>query len=157
MDDLFKEAHWVWLTAGLLLIIAELAIPGFYLMWIGGAALLTGAITGLVGLSGPAQFVYFAVFTILSVLVAKRWFNNNEIISDDPLLNDRQARMIGEIVTVVEPITSGEGRVKIGDGVWTAYGADAPVGTRLRITGAGERGGVTVEPVVLIDQGRGLL
>jgi membrane protein implicated in regulation of membrane protease activity len=53
--------------------------------------------------------------------------------SADPLLNDRAARLIGETVLVVEPIIGGEGRVKVGDGVWTARGPDSAAGVRVRI------------------------
>ena len=138
--------QWIWKSLGLLLGIAEIIAPGFYLIWIGLAAIITGAIAFL-GISIPLQFVIFAVLTVASILLAKRYFNANPIESTDPLLNNRMARMVGEIVTVVEPIEGGSGRIKVGDGVWTAYGADAPIGARLRITGKGERDGVTVEPV----------
>ena len=47
-----------------------------------------------------------------------------------------QARLIGETVTVVDAIVDGRGRVKVGDGVWPAKGADCEVGTKVRITGA---------------------
>lgn len=138
-------AHWAWMSLGLLLGIAEIVAPGFYLIWIGLAAIITGVIAFL-GIGLPAQFVIFAVLTVISIFLARRYFNANPIESSDPLLNDRTARMVGEIVTVVEPIEGGSGRIRVGDSVWTAYGADAPIGTRLRITGKGERDGVTVEP-----------
>ena len=56
--------------------------------------------------------------------------------SQDPLLNDRTARLVGEIVTVVEPIDNGRGRVKVGDSVWPCRGPDAPVGSQVRVVGA---------------------
>ena len=34
---------------------------------------------------------------------------------------------------MVEPISGGEGRVRVGDSVWTARGPDAPAGARVRI------------------------
>ena len=145
-DSLPLSGPWMWLTAGLILMLAELAVPGFYLIWIGGAALLTGLLA-FTGLSGAAQVVAFAILTIVSILIARRWFNTYPIESSDPLLNDRGGRMVGEIVTVVEPIEGGDGRVKVGDSVWTAHGPDAPVGARLRITGVTGSGGVLVEPV----------
>ena len=93
-----------------------------------------------------AEVVLFGVLALTAVFAAKRWFRDNPIVSDDPMLNDRGARMVGEVVTVVEAIDGGEGRVKVGDGVWTARGEDAPIGTRVRITGvAGSV--VTVEAV----------
>lgn len=39
---------------------------------------------------------------------------------------------VGETVTVVEAISNGRGRVKVGDGVWIAKGPDAAVGKRNR-------------------------
>ena len=39
-------------------------------------------------------------------------------------------------MTVVEAITGGEGRVKVGDSVWSAVGADAEVGARVRVVAA---------------------
>jgi membrane protein implicated in regulation of membrane protease activity len=39
-------------------------------------------------------------------------------------------------VTVVEAITNGHGRVKVGDSVWSARGVDAAIGSRVRVTGA---------------------
>lgn len=146
--DLFETITppWAWLTIGLILMVAELALPGFYLIWIGGAALLTGLIA-FSGIPIAAQAVCFAILTVASIMVARRWFNVHPIDSADPLLNNRGARLVGEIVTVVEPIEGGSGRVKVGDSVWTAYGADASIGTKLRITGTGDRGGVIVEAV----------
>ncbi|MFP5434632.1 MAG: NfeD family protein, partial [Alphaproteobacteria bacterium] len=41
--------------------------------------------------------------------------------------------LIGQTVTVVEAITDGEGRVKVGDSVWSATGPDAEVGARVRV------------------------
>ncbi len=138
--------HWFWLSLGLVLIAAEIVAPGFFLMWLGIAALVTGVAAWLLPLPLAAEVVLFGVLALTAVFAAKRWFRDNPIVSDDPMLNDRGARMVGEVVTVVEAIDGGEGRVKVGDGVWTARGEDAPIGTRVRITGvAGSV--VTVEAV----------
>ncbi|MFN5643675.1 MAG: NfeD family protein, partial [Sphingomonadales bacterium] len=53
-----------------------------------------------------------------------------------PKLNDRGARLAGEIVTVVQAIEHGRGRVRVGDSEWNARGDDAPVGAHVRVTGA---------------------
>ena len=39
------------------------------------------------------------------------------------------------MVVVDQAIEQGQGRVRVGDGVWMARGADAPQGARVRITG----------------------
>ena len=69
----------------------------------------------------------------------------------DPLLNDRIARLVGEVVTVVEPVSDHGGRVRVGDGEWPARGPDAPIGARVRITGA-TGATLRVEPLPTLPQ-----
>ena len=51
---------------------------------------------------------------------------------------------------VVTAIENGEGRVKVGDGVWAARGPDAPAGARMVVVGA-EGTCLTVEPVKAVE------
>ena len=138
------QHHWLWLIAAAVLGIAELVVPGVYLIWIGLAALVTGIATLLLPLPVAAQFLLFAVMAFAAVYFGRRYLTNNPIVSDDPLLNDRAARLVGAIVTAVEPVDDAHGRVKVGDGVWSARGAVAAVGERLRVTGI-EKGVLLVE------------
>ena len=127
--------HWWWLILALILGIAEIIIPGVFLIWLGAAALLTGILTLALGLPDAAQFAVFAVAAIVAVYSGRKWFRANPIESSDPLLNDRAGRLIGETVLVVEPIVGGQGRVKVRDGVWNARGPDMPSGARVRVVG----------------------
>jgi membrane protein implicated in regulation of membrane protease activity len=147
MMDVFPlEPQWVWLILAAVLGTAEIILPGFFLLWIGGAALLTGIGTLLFQFNEPMQFASFAVLAIVAVFAGRRWFALNPIESADPLLNDRVGRMVGEIVTVVEPFESGIGRVRVGDGVWSAKGGDFALGARLRVAGV-DKGVLLVEPI----------
>jgi inner membrane protein len=147
MLDIFPlEPHWVWLILAAVLGTAEIIMPGFFLIWIGLAAMLTGLATLLLGFNEPAQFALFAILAVAAVFAGRRWFALNPIESADPLLNDRGARLVGEIVTVVEPFESGIGRVRVGDGVWSAKGGDFGLGTRLRVAGI-DKGVLLVEPL----------
>jgi inner membrane protein len=130
------ETHWFWLTLGLVLGAAEIVAPGFFLMWLGMAAFVTGIIAWALPISMPAEVIIFAALAIATVYGARRWMVQNPIISSDPLLNDRGGRMVGEVVTVIEAIAEGQGRVKVGDSVWSAKGPETPVGSKVRITGA---------------------
>ena len=148
MDDLlsYLTGHWFWLSLGVLLGAAEIVAPGFFLIWLALAAVATGLIAWVLPIGFALQMALFAVLSIITVYAARRWLVQNPIQSDDPLLNDRGARMVGEVVTVVEAITGGQGRVKVGDSVWSAKGPDAAIGSRVRVTGvAGTI--VTVEAV----------
>ena len=130
------EAHSCWLIAGLLLGIAEVVAPGFFLIWLGAAALATGLATLALGLPAEAQFGLFAFAAVAAIYAARRWLRPDRDATGDPLLNNRAARLIGQTVPVVVAIEGGEGRVKVGDSVWNAEGPDAPEGARVRIVGA---------------------
>jgi membrane protein implicated in regulation of membrane protease activity len=141
------DPAWYWLIAAGLLAITELAVPGVFLVWLAGAALLTGLVTILTGIALPAQLVLFGASSIAMVLLGRQVYARMDHRTTDPLLNDRGARLIGREVTVAAPIVNGEGRVKVGDGIWNANGPDAAEGTRVRITGT--RGScLLVTPVI---------
>jgi inner membrane protein len=130
------EPHWFWLLVGVMLGAAEILVPGFFLIWFAVAAIITGMLTFLLPISVAVQTGLFAVLAVGAVYAGRRWLSSNPIISSDPKLNNRGARLTGEIVTVVEAIDHGTGRVKVGDSVWSARGVDAGVGDRVRVTGA---------------------
>ena len=140
------EPHWFWLSVGVALGVIEMLAPGFFLMWLGLAAIIVGMITWALPISLPLQVGLFAVLSILTVYAGKKFLKDNPIESEDPALNDRSARLKGEIVTVVEAISDGRGRVKLGDSDWNVRGADAPVGAKVRVTGA-DGAVLLVEPV----------
>jgi inner membrane protein len=127
--------QWGWLALGLVLAIAEMAIPGVFLIWLAGAALITGMVTWLVPIGMPLQIVLFAVLAIVSVFAGKRYLRDNPIDAADPMMNDRGARLVGENVLVTHVIEGGSGRVKLGDSEWLVHGPDAEPGTRMRVTG----------------------
>ena len=132
--DAIGEAG-AWLIAALLLGIAELAVPGVFLVFLAIAAAMTGvAVFALPDLPGSAQLAAFAVWSAVAVLIGKRWYRDYPVEGGDPMLNDRSARLVGQVVVVETAIVGGRGRVLVGDGSWPARGADAVVGTLVRIT-----------------------
>jgi inner membrane protein len=130
--DIFTT--WGWLVAALVLAGFEMAVPGAFLIWLAGAAALTGLLTGLLGLGWQAQLPLFAVLAIASILLGRAYLKRNPIKTDDSGLNRRGDRMVGELVEVVEPIVGGKGKVQVGDSPWLAVGPDAPKGTKVRVT-----------------------
>ncbi len=150
MSGLELEPHWMWLMAAILLGIAELIVPGVFLIWLAAAAAATGLITLASGIALPFQFAVFALLAIASVYFGRRWYVNNPMPSADPLLNDRAARLAGRTVVVTAAIVNGEGRVRVGDGVWSCRGPDCAEGSRVRIVGA-DGSCLEVEPVREIE------
>lgn len=146
------EAHWWWLIAAALLGILEIFLPGIFLVWMAAAAALTGIVAAFLPLPLPFQFALFGLLAVAAVYGGRRHYERHPVPSSDPLLNDRMARLIGEHVTVVSAIENGEGRVRVGDSVWTARGPDAVVGARLRVVGA-EGNALRVEPLPSLPTG----
>ncbi|GHH07219.1 hypothetical protein GCM10008023_01090 [Sphingomonas glacialis] len=127
----------LWLAAALALVIAEMLVPGFFLVFLGAGAVGTGLLVLIVpGVPIVLQALVFAGLTAGAVAIGWRWYRGLDTTRADPALNDRAARLIGRRVLVCEAIVDGEGRVTVGDGAWTAIGPDAAVGASVRIVGA---------------------
>ncbi|MBC3943261.1 NfeD family protein [Sphingomonas albertensis] len=127
-------AAGAWLIAALVLGIAELAVPGVFLVFLAIAAAVTGvAVFALPDLPVAAQLAAFAVWSAVTVLIGKRWYRDYPVEGGDPMLNDRSARLVGHVVVVETAIVGGRGRVLVGDGSWPARGKDAGVGARVRV------------------------
>jgi membrane protein implicated in regulation of membrane protease activity len=135
MDGLEIDPGWLWLIGGVLLLIAEVIAPGFFLVFVGAAAILTGLFTVLFDFGLAPQLALFALYAVIAVLIGRRFYANRTSDSADPLLNDRAARLVGKVVTVVEAVDDHNGRVRVGDSVWSARGGPAAPGERVRITG----------------------
>lgn len=129
------EMHYAWLALGLILAAAEMAIPGVFLIWMAGAALIVGALAWLTPIGVPVQIVIFAVLAIVAVFLGRRYIAGHPIHEADPMMNKRADRLVGESVVVTQAIEGGTGKVRLGDSEWLARGADAPVGARMRVTG----------------------
>ena len=144
MSGLGLDPGWLWLIGGVVLLIAEVIAPGFFLVFVGAAAMATGLFTVLFGLGPAAQLALFAIYAVIAVMIGRRFYANRTADSTDPLLNDRAARLVGRSVTVVEAVDDQSGRVRVGDSEWSARGGPAAAGTRVRITGV-EGNCLTVE------------
>ena len=139
------EPGWLWLIGGVVLLIAEIIAPGFFLLFIGAAAMATGIFTIMFDLGLAPQLALFALYAVIALMVGRKVYANRDVNSSDPLLNDRSARLIGKVVTVVTPVDDHEGRVRVGDSEWSARGGPAAPGERVRITGV-EGNCLLVEP-----------
>jgi hypothetical protein len=112
-----------------------MAVPGVFLIWLAGAAIITGLIAWVAPVGLPLQIVIFAALAIIAVFSGRRYLRANPVQSADPMLNDRGGQLIGQQVIVTHAIDGGTGRVKHGDTEWLARGPEAEPGTRMRVSG----------------------
>lgn len=128
---------WNWVVLGFILLAIEILAPGFFLIWIGLAAIVTGVLSiflaGADFWSWQIQMLVFAVLVIVSVIVGRRIMNDKSSESDEPLLNLRAEQLVGRTATLIEPITNGQGRVKLDDTTWRISGPDLPAGSQVRV------------------------
>ncbi|ALK10343.1 NfeD family protein [Blastochloris viridis] len=128
---------WIWFILGLVLLGAEVALPGFFMLWLGVAALATGLITLALGLPWQAEFIVFGVLSVAALVVWLRLAKQaSEAPADNPFLNRRAAGYVGREFLLEEAIVRGAGRVRIDDSVWRLAGPDLPAGSRVRVTRA---------------------
>jgi len=139
------DPGWLWLIGGVVLLILEVIAPGFFLVFLGAAAVAAGLFTVLFGLGTASQLALFALYAVIAVLAGRRFYTNRASEGAGLSLNDPARRLVGKVVTVVAAVDEHEGRVRVGDGEWPARGGPAAVGERVRITGV-EGNCLKVEP-----------
>lgn len=66
-----ETVYWHWLVLGIILIIAEIFIPSFTILWFGLGAVLVGTVMVLVDLDFSMQIL---LWTIASVAFTVLWF-----------------------------------------------------------------------------------
>jgi membrane protein implicated in regulation of membrane protease activity len=135
LEFIASNGAWSWVVAGLVLLALELVAPGGVLIWLGAAALVTGALALLVSIYWPLQFVVFGVLALVSIWLWLR-VRRQEQPTDSPFLNRRAERFIGHEAVLDEPIRDGQGRVALGDTTWRVTGPDLAAGSRIRVVDA---------------------
>ncbi len=129
--------YWFWLILGVALIALEIAVPGIYLVWLGGAALIVGMIAyAAPDMSWQWQLALFAVLSVAAVVVAWRFLRRHPLDTEEPNLNLRGQSYVGQVFALDGPMVNGRGRARVDDGLWTVSGPDLPAGARVRVVAA---------------------
>ncbi len=137
MDGLFNWANlgnWGWLITGFLICLAEMLLPGSFLLWIGLAAISTGILLMVLpALTLPLTLLLFAALTLLFLWIGREVYGSLRRPSDKPFLNRRADALVGQIFLLDTAITNGQGRIRVQDSVWTVRGTDMAKGERVRV------------------------
>ena len=130
----FLTAKWIWMYIAALLIVAEIVIPSFVVIFFGFAAATAGIFMWL--FPGMPFWAQLLVFTVSSIVY---------LVTIRPLLVGRKVKTVrvediedgytGKIVTVTAKIEPGiNGRVILGDAEWDAASTEnCEVGERVKI------------------------
>ena len=63
-----QTVYWHWLVLGISLIIAEIFIPSFTILWFGLGAILVGIVMSLMDLTFGSQLLLWTFFSVAFVL-----------------------------------------------------------------------------------------
>ncbi len=115
----FDILWWHWIILGILLCISEILGPGFFLLFIGAAALVTG---GLSWFAPELPFTitgFIFIFLSLGFCYYAKPFYKKLIVSTHQNLNKRGEQYIGQSFILIEDAQNGKARVKVGDTIWS--------------------------------------
>ncbi|CAA0122726.1 Inner membrane protein YbbJ [Halioglobus japonicus] len=141
--ELFNQIQgWHWFVLAVVLIVLELTTTTGFLLGIAFAALaLSGILWVVPELSWDWQFLSFGVLSVVLTLCYRMYFRPDNDASDNPLLNDRAAQMLGKSFVLGAELDR-SGADMIGDTRWALRSAGKiERGARVRV--------VAVEGMVL--------
>ena len=129
---------WHWEIAGLALVLLELAVPAFFVIWFGFGAMLVGLVLLLApGLTLSAQI---GVWVLASVAMTVLWFRVFKRSQHETLVGTAAGEVIGEIgllVSAVAPFERGKVRFQrpvLGAEEWACVAESAiAAGERVRV------------------------
>jgi hypothetical protein len=111
------EPWLIWVLAGLVLLGAELALPGAFLLWAGLAAIGTGLVWLFAAPGFPLSVLLFILLMGAGVALALR--RRRQARHGAAELNTPESGLVGREGVVIESAQPGL-RVRVGDGDWPA-------------------------------------
>ena len=136
MDQLFPSlSPYLWWIIAAFLLIAEMTVPGFFMIWLAAAAALTAIIHLIFPMGFAPELLVFALLSALTVaatwrMVSQSWATR----SDQPNLNQSHHDLVGRTYTLEQAITGGTGKIKVADRIWDVMGPDLPKGAEVKVT-----------------------
>jgi membrane protein implicated in regulation of membrane protease activity len=125
----------IWLVLGVLLIIAEMVTPSFFLMWFGiGALAAAGA--AYLGTAGVVQWVVFLALSATLVLCSRRFAKK---VEPAQTLRTNVDEYIGETAVVLQRIdpVANTGLVRVKKEEWRADAKEViEAGTLVEVVGS---------------------
>ena len=120
----------IWVVAGLGLLIAEVLLPGVFMMWLGLAACGAGLLTLLFQFDFARQVIAFGVLAVIALGFGLRLRRPRQVVHTE------REGLIGRPATALV-FQGRDGRVRLGDSDWPARVppdiAPPDPGARLRV------------------------
>lgn len=138
MDSAMTLEWWHWEIAGLALVLLELAVPAFFVIWFGFGAMLVGL--ALLVAPALALSAQIGLWVLASVAMTVLWFRVFKRSQFKTLVGTAAGEVIGEIgllVSAVAPFERGKVRFQrpvLGAEEWVCVAESAiAAGERVRV------------------------
>ena len=122
MEFITNIGYLGWFSIGLLFVLAELFVPGTYLLWFGFSAFVMGVLVSFLTLSATETLVCFALisaaFSGIGWYVYAKVLNKTKVPEKYKYLNDMAGAHIGKVYNLSEDVTDGRSKAKVGDSFW---------------------------------------
>ncbi len=126
---------WYWWVLALIFLVIEILAPGFFFLWMAISGFVTGAMVWFApSASLNMQVLVFSVLSIVTILAWRIYGKKHPTETDQPLLNKRGAQYVGRVFSLYEPITNGQGKIKVDDTIWKVHGEDCDIHTKVKVT-----------------------
>lgn len=129
----FAHPFWVWLGIGAVFLVIELSTGSGWLLWPAGSAAIVAIATLFMPLHAAGQAALFAVLTVVTTLVGRRFMPQGAL---GPDINDQLGRLVGHHGEACGPFSDGEGRVFVDGKEWAAQlegGGGLPSGAKVEV------------------------
>jgi hypothetical protein len=128
---------WHWIVGGIVLVLAELVIPSFFIVWFGLGALLVGLLALAFDLSLTAQLATWTLATLAMVFLWFRVFKQSFVKTRAGTADGEAIGEIGLLVGAVAPFERGKVRFQrpvLGSDEWVCL-ADTAIaaGDRVKV------------------------
>lgn len=140
MFDWITEIGYLgWFAIGVIFAIAEMFVPGTYLIWFGFASFTMGALVSVANLTPTEILVVFALFS--AAYSAFGWWVYSKILKKNAdknkYLNDMAGSYINRVYQLSQDVVDGRSKAKVGDTFWLVETEDEDLnqGDKVRVVG----------------------
>ena len=131
----FDMVFWYWWILAVLLLGIEILVPGFFFLWLSISGLLVGTVLLLIpSTSLELQLLLFALLSITSIFVWRKFGFQYRLETDQPLLNQRGAQYIGRTFPLFKAIENGRGKIMADGSIWIVEGEDCSLDAKVEVT-----------------------
>jgi len=114
------QPFWVWAAFAAALLGLEVLTGSGWLLWPSASAAVTAVVVTLLPVNEPTALLVFAVLTLVTTLLARRYLPRRPRTHDGSDINDNIGRLVGHHGSAVKAFAGRSGRVSIDGKEWAA-------------------------------------